>query len=57
MLPAQAIYRRSVLLPLLVLVSSVVLAIGIQEPWYMLVAFVWILAPLVFNWVVTNTEQ
>ncbi len=57
MLPAKAIYRRSVLLPLLVLVSSVVFAIVLQQPWCILVAFVWILVPPVFAWVITNTEQ
>jgi O-antigen ligase len=57
MLQAKAIYHRSLLLPFFIFLLSGILAISLQQPWWILVPFIWVLAPPAFVYIITHTEQ
>jgi len=57
MLTAVWPYHRQLLLSFFIFLVTGVLAIIMQEPLLMLIPFAWILFPVVFRYVVTQTEQ
>jgi O-antigen ligase len=50
-------YQRSVFLPSFIFLASGVTAIYTQQPFWLLVPFLWILIPVIFKYTVTQTEQ
>ncbi len=57
MLQLTATYQRSLLVPIFIFLLSGALAISMQQPFWMLVPFAWILFPPVFIYTITHTEQ
>jgi len=57
MFTAEWPYHRRLLLAFFIFLVSGIAAIILQEPLFVLIPFAWILFPLVFKYVVTQTEQ
>jgi len=57
MLTTVSPYHRKLLISFFIFLITGVLAITLQEPWLLLLPFIWILFPSVFAYVVTQTEQ